>query len=59
MNQITVQKRTCTVSYSDIESKLPDNLPDDNKVNLITTTGEDLTIDENTAQNPDNISNNK
>ena len=45
--------------YSDIESKLPDNLPDDNKVNLITTTGEDLTIDENTAQNPDNISNNK
>ena len=45
--------------YSDIESKLPDKLPDDNKVNVITTTGEDLIIDENTAQNPDNISNNK
>ena len=45
--------------YSDNESKLPDKLPDDNKVNVITTTGEDLIIDENTAQNPDNISNNK
>ena len=45
--------------YSDIESKLPDKLPDDNKVNVITTTGEDLIIDENTDQNPKNISNNK
>ena len=45
--------------YSDIESKLPDKLPDDNKVNVITTTGEDLIIDENTDQNPENISNNK
>ena len=48
--------------YSEVESRLPDKLPDDNKVNVISTTGEDLIINEDTAQNPDisdNIPNKK